>query len=105
MSVRRPPRILKTAEDLVSVGLIAPQRRDEAAEVAARYAIAVSPAVARLIAPGDCDDPIARQYLPDARELIRHPAEAADPIGDGVKSPLHGIVHRYRDRVLVKLVS
>ncbi len=105
MNARRPRQILKTAEDLVSAGLISPERRDEAAEVAARYAIALTPATARLIAPGDSDDPIARQYLPDARELIRHPAEVADPIGDALRSPLHGLVHRYSDRVLIKLVA
>jgi lysine 2,3-aminomutase len=105
MNARRPHATLKTAKDLVSAGLIAPERREEAAAVAARYAIAVSPAAARLIAPGDSDDPIARQYLPDARELIRHPAEVADPIGDALKSPLSGLVHRYRDRVLIKLVA
>jgi lysine 2,3-aminomutase len=105
MSARRPPRTLKTAEDLVSAGLIAPERRNGAAAVAERYAIALTPASARLIASGDPGDPIARQYLPDPRELIRHPAEVADPIGDALKSPLHGLVHRYRDRVLIKLVA
>jgi len=105
MNARRPHRALKTAEDLVAAGLIAPERRNEAAAVAARYAIALTPAVARLIAPGESDDPIARQYLPDARELIRHPAEVVDPIGDALRSPLHGLVHRYRDRVLIKLAA
>jgi lysine 2,3-aminomutase len=105
MNARRPHRALKTAEDLVAAGLIAPERGDEAAEVAARYAIALTPAVARLIAPGESDDPIARQYVPDARELIRHPAEVVDPIGDALRSPLRGLVHRYRDRVLIKLAA
>ena len=35
----------------------------------------------------------------------RHPSEDADPIGDDLKSPVPGIVHRYPDRVLLKLVS
>jgi lysine 2,3-aminomutase len=105
MNARRPSRSLKTAEGLVAAGLIAPERRAAAAEVAKRYAIAVTPAAARLIDPLAPDDPIARQYLPDARELVRYPAEEADPIGDRLKSPLSGVVHRYRDRVLIKLVA
>ena len=100
-----PARTLKTTDDLVAAGLVAPGRRGEIAAVAARYAVSITPAVTRLIAPGDPDDPIARQYVPDPRELQRDPAEEADPIGDGLKSPVPGVVHRYRDRALFKLVS
>jgi len=105
MSARRPARTLKSPDDLVAAGLVAPSRLGELAAVAARYAIALTPAVARLIDRGDPADPIARQYVPDARELNRDPAENPDPIGDELKSPLPGLVHRYRDRVLIKLVS
>ncbi len=105
MSARRPATTLKSPGDLVAAGLVAPSRREELEAVAARYAIALTPAVARLIDRNDPADPIARQYVPDARELIRDPAEDPDPIGDELKSPLTGVVHRYRDRVLLKLVS
>ena len=53
----------------------------------------------------DPADPIARQFVPDVRELDTHPAEMADPIGDHIKSPAPGIVHRYPDRVLLKIAS
>jgi lysine 2,3-aminomutase len=105
MSARRPARTLKSPDDLITAGLVAPARRAEVAAVAARYAVAVTPAVARLIDSNDPADPIARQYVPDARELVRDPAEDPDPIGDALKSPLPGLVHRYRDRVLIKLAS
>jgi len=105
MRARRSPRILKSAEDLVDAGLLSAENLRAVAEVAERYAIAVTPAAARLIEPNNPADPIARQYLPDPRELVRHPAEVADPIGDALKSPLSGLVHRYRDRVLIKLVA
>jgi lysine 2,3-aminomutase len=104
MSDRRA-RTLTTPEALIEAGLAPPDRRDALREVAARYAIAIPPALAALIDPADPADPIARQFLPDSRELLRLPAELDDPIGDGLKSPVKGLVHRYPDRVLIKLVS
>jgi len=72
--------------------------------VAARYAVAVTPAMAALIDRNNAADPIGRQFLPDAAELEARPGERADPIGDDAFSPVAGIVHRYPDRVLLKLV-
>jgi len=99
------PRTLTTMKALTAAGLVAPERAPSLEPVGARYAIAVPPALAALIDPADPADPIARQFLPDARELDRRPAELDDPIGDGLKSPVRGLVHRYPDRVLLKLVS
>jgi lysine 2,3-aminomutase len=74
-------------------------------EVAARYAVAVTPAMAELIDPADPADPIARQFVPDAAELTRTAAERDDPIGDGAHAVVPGLIHRYPDRVLLKLTS
>ncbi|MFT2622026.1 hypothetical protein ACMWQU_26795, partial [Escherichia coli] len=62
------------------------------------------PEIAALIEPDDPADPIARQFIPGAGELVAAPGENADPIGDDAHSPVPGIVHRYPDRVLFKLV-
>src|SRR6476619_980889 len=59
---------------------------------------------AKLIDTENPDDPIARQFIPSALELVSTPGENADPIGDDAHSPVPGIVHRYPDRVLFKLV-
>jgi lysine 2,3-aminomutase len=78
---------------------------DEAlARVAARYAVAITPAMEALIDPSDPHDPIALQFRPDARELAERPDEHPDPIGDTTHSPCEGIVHRYPDRCLLKIV-
>lgn len=77
---------------------------DPLAEVAARYAVAITPAMDALIDPTDANDPIAAQFSPDARELYTAPDELADPIGDDAHSPVKGVVHRYPDRCLLKLV-
>ena len=98
-------RRLTTPADLIGTGLAAPERLAVLEAVGERYAIGLTPALARLIRPGDPADPIARQFIPDARELKRDPAEADDPISDDAKSPIKGLVHRYPDRVLIKLVA
>lgn len=92
---------LNSLEALAAQGLV-----DEAAlgplrAVAARYAVAITPAMHALIAPGDPADPIARQFVPSPAELETHPAERGDPIGDGRHTPVPGIVHRHPDRVLL----
>ncbi len=95
---------LRTVSDLVSEGLVASDRAAGLETVAERYAIALTPTVRALIDTNDPADPIAAQYVPDVAELIEHPAERPDPIGDHPHSPVEGIVHRYPDRVLLKLV-
>lgn len=96
---------LRSADDLLTAALVDAKRADGVARVGQRYAIAVTPTVVRLIDRDDPVDPIARQFVPDVRELTTHPAELADPIGDALKSPAPGIVHRYPDRVLFKIAS
>ncbi len=99
-----PLRSLKTIDDLQEAGLVSAGRRAGLDEVAARYAVAVTPAISALIDPGDPNDPIARQFIPDVAELVHLPEEREDPIGDGAHTPVEGIVHRYPDRVLLKAV-
>ena len=93
-------RTLRRARELASAGLIPPGRRAAAEAVARRFEVAVSPAIAGLIEYAD--DPIGRQFLPRAEELVTAPEERSDPIGDLRFSPVKGIVHRYPDRVLLK---
>ncbi len=54
-----------------------------------------------LIDASAADSPMARQFLPDARELDDTEDEHEDPIGDARYSPVTGVVHRYPDRVLL----
>lgn len=96
---------LRSATDLVDAGLVPARAETDVARVASRYAVAVTPAMAELIDHKAAGDPIARQFVPDVRELDHAPEERGDPIGDGVKSPVRGVVHRYPDRVLLKIVG
>jgi lysine 2,3-aminomutase len=96
---------LRTANELIAANLAPEAARADIARVAERYAVAITPAMTNLIDLADPNDPIARQFIPDVRELDSHPAERADPIGDHAKSPTPGLVHRYPDRVLLKIAS
>jgi lysine 2,3-aminomutase len=95
---------LRSIAELQDAGLVRASRAAALEQVAARYAVAITPAMAALIDRDDPDDPIARQFVPDPAELVAQPQERADPIGDDAFSPVEGIVHRYPDRVLLKLV-
>lgn len=94
--------VLRSARDLVEAGLAPEQQFPELEAVAARYAIAVTPAMADLIEPTNPADPLALQFVPSGAELNHGPEERPDPIGDLEHSPIAGIVHRYPDRVLLK---
>jgi lysine 2,3-aminomutase len=100
----REAATLREPAELVAHGLARLSELSDLEKVAARYAVAVTPDIAALIDPDDPDDPIARQFIPSAEELVASPNENADPIGDHAHSPVTGIVHRYPDRVLFKLV-
>jgi len=98
-------RPLWRPDQLAETGLIRPDQIAALERVAARYAVAVTPAMAELIDHADPHDPIARQFIPDVAELETRPEESADPIGDRPHSPVEGVVHRYPDRVLLKIVQ
>jgi lysine 2,3-aminomutase len=103
MSGTRTSKTLRTVSELHDAGFVAANDVARLEAVAKRYAVAVTPHVAGLIDRNAADDPIARQFVPDARELNHTPEERADPLGEDERSPVPGLVHRYLDRVLLKL--
>jgi lysine 2,3-aminomutase len=90
----RSPRSI---DDLYAEGILKPG--PELDEVGRRYAVSITPEMRSLIGRSEA---IARQFVPDIRELEVRPEERPDPIGDEAHSPVPGIVHRYPDRVLLK---
>jgi lysine 2,3-aminomutase len=91
---------LRSAGALIEAGFADELLRTLLDTVGERYAVAVPPAIQALI--GTPDDPIGRQFIPNARELQTAPHEHADPTGDAAFSPVPGVVHRYPDRALLK---
>ncbi len=56
---------LHSPAQLVAAQLVSPDRLAALEQIAARYAVAITPAIADLIDPADPHDPIARQFVPD----------------------------------------
>ena len=96
---------IRLPSELVAAGLAPPEKLADLVRVAERYAVAITPAIAGLIDHTNSQDPIARQFVPDIAELTTTPEERVDPIGDNAHSPVEGVVHRYPDRALLKLVN
>jgi len=69
-----------------------------------RMATAITPYFAKLMDRNDSNCPIRRQAIPTMEEFHLSPADLLDPCAEDENSPVHGLVHRYPDRVLL-LVS
>ena len=94
---------LRSIAALREAGLVSASEQTALERVADRYAVAITPEMVGLIDRGDPNDPVACQFVPDARELQHLPEERADPLDEARLSPVPGVVHRYPDRVLLKL--
>ncbi len=65
-----------------------------------KLTMSIPPYFASLIDPEDPNCPIRLQSVPQKYELESAPEEMDDPCGEDSHSPVHGLVHRYPDRVL-----
>jgi len=101
--MKKSPTI-RTLSQLSKQGVL-PQMTKALEKVAAQFSISVTPAMLNIMSPHNHEDPIARQFIPSEQELNIHPDELSDPIGDQTFSPVNGIIHRYPDRALLKLLS
>lgn len=95
---------LKNLTDLKEQGLLQHESTEALAEVAQRFNLLVTTHMANLI-ERDEEDPIGLQFLPQEKELIETNKELSDPIGDHRHEVVKGVVHRYQDRCLLKVVS
>lgn len=98
-------KTIRTLAQLKAQDLISDNEAELLKDVVKSYAVAVTPDMAALIDETDPADPIARQFVPTIGELDYRPDEQSDPIGDDLRSPVRGLVHRYPDRVLLKAVG
>lgn len=65
-----------------------------------KLTMSIPPYFASLMDPEDPKCPIRLQSVPLSYEFETAPEEMTDPCGEDKNSPVHGLVHRYPDRVL-----
>ncbi|MAE51193.1 MAG: lysine 2,3-aminomutase [Micavibrio sp.] len=106
MSIYSPDKQkITTPHDLMRAGLIWDGDFAAIEAISERYAIGLTQHILDLINANPKSEGVRLQYVPQEAELYTTPTELEDPIGDNAHSPVKGIVHRYPDRVLFKVVS
>lgn len=81
------------------------QLSETESRIKSRYAVGVTDHVYSTIKGDVHNDPVAKQYIPQLQELTILPDENTDPIGDFAHTPVKGLVHRHKNRVLLKLAN
>lgn len=92
---------LRTVKALADEGFV--QHTGELEKVAERYVVAITPIMAQAIRNKGPNSAIGLQFIPSAKELSAGQGENVDPIADGKHEVSLGLIHRYRDRVLLKV--
>ena len=65
------------------------------------FPIKVPQHYAQLMEYGNPEDPLLKQVLPIQAELHQDPSFSIDPVNESEYNPVPGIVHKYRNRVLM----
>ena len=89
------------AEPLKLILNLSPEEIEAIEASKGRMATAITPYFAKLMDRNDSNCPIRRQAIPTMAEFHLSPADLFDPCAEDENSPVHGLVHRYPDRVLL----
>ena len=69
------------------------------------FRVDITPYFASLIYPDDPNDPIRKQVIPSAGEIVPFTGMMEDSLAEDSHSPVPGLVHRYPDRVLMLVTT
>ena len=69
------------------------------------FRVEITPYFISLIDPANPQDPIRRQVIPSAEEMVPFAGMMADSLAEDAHSPVPGLVHRYPDRVLMLVTT
>ncbi len=69
------------------------------------FRVDITPYFISLVDPDDPDDPVRKQIVPSATEMVPFTAMMEDSLAEDRHSPVPGLVHRYPDRVLMLVTT
>ena len=95
---------LNSAEDFEKVLTLTDSER-KALNTRNLFRVDITPYFVSLIDPDDPNDPIRRQVLPQADEIVPFTGMMEDSLAEDRHSPVPGLVHRYPDRVLMLVTT
>ena len=91
---------IQTLEDLEKYMTLTEEEKEGIRQCLGKLRMAITPYYLSLIDFDDPHDPVRKQAVPTAHELYQSPADLLDPLHEDTDSPVHGLTHRYPDRVL-----
>ncbi len=92
---------IRTREQLRHMLTLSPDEEQALAQHSELLPASITPHYMGLVSSHDPEQPIRRSVIPTVYEMVKCPGEAEDPLGEEHQSPVHGLVHRYPDRVLL----
>jgi lysine 2,3-aminomutase len=95
---------LNTADEIGQVIPLSESER-KALNAPNLFRVDITPYFISLIDPDDPDDPIRKQVIPTAAEMVPFTAMMEDSLAEDRHSPVPGLVHRYPDRVLMLVTT
>lgn len=95
---------LNTADEIAQVIPLTESER-KALNAPNLFRVDITPYFISLIDPDDPDDPIRKQVIPTAAEMVPFTAMMEDSLAEDRHSPVPGLVHRYPDRVLMLVTT
>ncbi len=95
---------LNSAEDFEKILTLTDSER-RALDSQGLFRVDITPYFASLIDPNDPLDPVRKQVIPTAGEIVPFTGMMEDSLAEDRHSPVPGLVHRYPDRVLMLVTT
>jgi lysine 2,3-aminomutase len=96
---------ITTVDQLTRVVEMTEKEQQEVNTALKSLRMAITPYFASLMDPSDRTCPIRKRAIPSGKEVLLSPEDMVDPLHEDIESPVHGLTHRYPDRLLLMVTD